>query len=114
MTTATQTATQPAPALPGLMTWAEACERYPDEWIYVADVDRDPAHLFQFRTARVIGHGQTKQEAFEQAKPWREQYDWVSHYCTNQFIRQLSLSPRIICYEEICDDETGDAIHNPR
>jgi hypothetical protein len=65
-------AEQIAPTITAPLTWAEICEWHPDEWVCVVDIDIDYDHprVFDFRTARVVGHSKKKREAFEQALPW--------------------------------------------
>jgi hypothetical protein len=97
-----------SPTITERLTWAEICERYPDEWVYVVDIDyHDDPHVFAFRTARVVGHSKTKHEAFDQARPWCEQYDLIRSYFTSALI--IRAFPRIIL-----DDETRDAIRHKR
>jgi len=78
-----------APTITERLTWAEMCERYPDEWVCIADIDYDHPRVCDFRTARVVGHSKTKREAFDQARPW-----W-SHYKLNRgyFTGRLPVQP---------------------
>jgi hypothetical protein len=57
-----------APSISEPMTWAEICERYPDQRVCLVEMDRVHPHDFAFRTARVVGHGKTRSEAFDQAR----------------------------------------------
>lgn len=51
------------------LTWAEICQRYPDQQVYVIEAERtNPTHP-DFLSAIVLGAGPTRAEAFEQAKP---------------------------------------------
>jgi hypothetical protein len=85
------------------LTWAEICARYPDEWVCLVEVDRVDPREFEFRTARVIGHGKTQRDSMDQASPWLPHYEEICHHYTSTLhIRYLS--PRIII-----DDETRDA-----
>jgi hypothetical protein len=65
------------------LTWAEICQCYPDQWVCLVEIDRiDGAAAFEFRTARVVGHGKTRREPLEQAHPWRSRYTSIGHYFT--------------------------------
>ncbi len=48
---------------PERLTWPEICQRYPDEWVMLVDLDEDeddPA----IRSAVVIGHGPSRKALF--------------------------------------------------
>jgi hypothetical protein len=90
------------------LTWAEICARYPDEWVCLVEMDRIHPYGFEFRTARVIGHGKTRGAPFEQALPWRGHYEVVGHYFTGR-ITVRPPRPSIIL-----DDETRDAFRYRR
>ena len=60
----------PAPSISEPLTWAEICERYPDQHVCLAEIER--IHALDFRTARVVGHGKTRRDALDQARPWRD------------------------------------------
>ena len=66
------------------LTWEQICERYPNEWVCLVEVDQINDTDFDFRTARVVGHGKTRRAPFEQARPWREQYEEMAHYFTRR------------------------------
>ena len=61
---------QLAPTITEPLTWAEICKRYPDEWVCVVDIDYDHPRVFDFRTARGVGHSRSKREALGQARTW--------------------------------------------
>jgi hypothetical protein len=90
------------------MTWAEICGRYPDEWVCLVEVDYvHPAGL-EFRTARVVGHGKTRREPFDQAIPWWDHYKEIGHYFTGR-IAVRPPRPSVVL-----DDETRDAFRYRR
>jgi hypothetical protein len=66
------------------LTWKQICERYPDEWVCLVEIDSVNDTDFEFRTARVIGHGKTRREPLEQARPLRAQYEEIGHYFTGR------------------------------
>jgi hypothetical protein len=82
------------------LTWAEICGRYPDEWVCLVDMDRVHPFGFEFRTARVIGHGKSRRAPVEQALRWRSDYASIGHYFTGR-IKVRSLRPCLVL-----DDET--------
>lgn len=66
------------------LTWEQICERYPDEWVCLVEMDRDLPQNFEFRTARVIGHGKRRSDPWDQAEPWWGHYNVVGHYYTSR------------------------------
>ncbi len=102
-------AEQIASTLSEPLTWAAICERYPDEWVGVVDIDYDDPHVFDFRTARVVSHSKTKREALDQARPWWNHYKLIGCYFTGRLHIRPFLRPSIIL-----DDETRDAFRYRR
>jgi hypothetical protein len=96
-----------APAISEPLTWAEICARHPDEWVCLVEMDRVHPNGFDFRTARVVGHGKTRRAPCDQASMWRAQYKLMGHYYTGQ-IRDKPLRPVVII-----DDETRNAFRYP-
>jgi hypothetical protein len=82
------------------LTWAEICKRYPDQQVCLVEIDRIHPRGFDFRTARVAGHGKTRREAFEQMRSWGERYEEVGRYFTGR-TNGLLVRPSLIL-----DDET--------
>jgi hypothetical protein len=62
----------------------------------------------EIRTARVIGHGKTRRAPVEQARPWRDHYDLIGHYCTG---RTTVRQPRPVL---ILEQETRDILRYRR
>jgi hypothetical protein len=77
-----QAATTITPTISEPLAWDEICKRYPDEWVCLVEIDRVEPQNFEFRTARVVGHGKTRREPLDQARPWREHYKSIGHYFT--------------------------------
>jgi hypothetical protein len=90
------------------LTWTEIRQRYPDQQVCLVEIDRIHPRGFAFRTARVIGHGKTRREAFEQGQRWWRNDHEIGRYFTGHtnlpFVR-----PTLIL-----DDETRDAIRHVR
>jgi hypothetical protein len=97
-----------APSISEPLTWAEICERYPDQQVCLVEIDRVHPRGFDFRTARVAGHGKTRRDAFEQVRSWGGHYDEVGRYFTGR-TNGLFVRPSVIL-----DDETRDTIRRPR
>jgi hypothetical protein len=93
-----------APAVTELLTWAEICELHPDEWVCLVEIDYIRPGGFEFRVARIVSHGKTRREAFDNARPWRTQYKLIGHYFTGRLAAQPLLRPALVF-----DDETRDA-----
>jgi hypothetical protein len=68
------------------LTWGEIRERYPDQWVCLVEMARIEEHDFEFRTARVVGHGKTPREPLDQARPLRERYTEIGHYYTGRLV----------------------------
>lgn len=66
------------------LTWEQICDRYPDEWVCLVEIDRPVEHNFAFRTARVVGHGKHPRDPFVQARPFNQRYESMGHYFTGR------------------------------
>jgi hypothetical protein len=97
------------PTISELLTWAEICERYPDEWVCLVDIDLGDPGAFDPRTARVVSHSKTKREALDQASRWWAHYKMIGSYYTGHLIVRPFVRPTIIL-----DDETRDAFRHQR
>lgn len=64
------------------LSWSEICARYPDQWVALVEIDWINENDLGFRSARVAGHGKTRKEPLDQARPLRERYDEVGHFFT--------------------------------
>ena len=64
------------------LSWKEICARHPDQWVCLVEIDRIASNAFDFRTARIVGHGPTRREPLEQAMRWRSRYRSIGHYFT--------------------------------
>lgn len=78
------------PSLSEAMTWKEICERYPDEWVALVEIDWVNDRDFEFRSARVAGHGKRRREPMIQARPLWDRYDEIGHYFTGRLRAPLS------------------------
>ena len=70
------------PTISEPMTWTQICERYPDQWVVLVEVDWVNDTDFDFRSARVAGHGDTRREPLAQARPLRDRYPSMGHFFT--------------------------------
>lgn len=96
------------PKIPEPLTWAEICERYPDQQVCLVEIDRIHPRGLDFRTARVVGHGKTRREAFEQSHAWRDRYPELGFRFTGQAKTPLVRPSWIL------DDEARNAIRYRR
>jgi hypothetical protein len=83
-----------ASTLPGVsepLTWSEICERHPEEWVVLVEVDWINDMDLEFRSARVAGHGKRRKDPLEQARPLRSQYSAMAHLFTGRI--RLPLTP---------------------
>jgi hypothetical protein len=97
-----------APEISEPLTWTEICARYPDEHVCLVEIDHVHPNGFEFRTARVVGHGKARRAPFDQARPWRAHYQVIGHYFTGR----VTVRPPFPSF--ILDDETRDAIRYRR
>lgn len=79
---AVSAAQQIAPWVSERLTWAEICARYPDEWVWVVEIEDEP-NSARIRAARVIGHGSSRQ-SLEHVDAWRERYPLIGHFFTGK------------------------------
>lgn len=65
------------------LSWPQICERYPDQWVALVEMDWDE-ETDEFTTARVAGHGTTRSEPFAQMRGAGLRYDDVGHFFTGR------------------------------
>jgi hypothetical protein len=70
------------PTISEPLTWAAICERYPDEWVCLVEIDRIQPGRFAFRTARIVGHGKKRLDPLNMARSWWVHYPRIGHYHT--------------------------------
>lgn len=66
------------------LTWKEMCERFPDEWVVIADADRVNDTDFEFGTALVLGHFKRRKEASPHIKLAFADYNEIGCYWTGK------------------------------
>ena len=77
-------------------SWAQICEQHPDEWLFLADVEREPGGAI--KSARIIAHHLSMKELLKQPE-WSD-YPALTYAHT----RGLTLRPpRIVMTDEIRD-----------
>jgi hypothetical protein len=69
---------------PERLSWSEICERYPDEWVVVTNIDRDNDTDLEFRAASVLGHFKRRKEASPRIKGALADHDDVGCYWTGE------------------------------
>lgn len=83
-------AEQIGPAITDALTWPQIREAYPDQWVCVVEMEWDVPRKFHFRSARVVGHGNTRREPLAQAHLWRTRYSEIGHFFTGKIVAPLS------------------------
>jgi len=58
--------------------------RYADEWVALVEIDWVNENDLDFRSARVAGHGKTRKEPLDQARPLRARYDEIGYFLTSR------------------------------
>jgi hypothetical protein len=66
------------------LTWRQICERYPDEWVVLVEIDWVNETDFDFRTARIAGHGKRRIDPLIQARPLWDRYESMGHFFTGR------------------------------
>jgi hypothetical protein len=64
------------------LTWAEICERFPDEWVVITGADWVNDTDFEFGTALVLGHFKRRKDASPHIKLWFQSYDDIGSFWT--------------------------------
>jgi hypothetical protein len=57
-----------APTIMKPVDWVEICDRYPNEWVCLVDVEHQTDGLI--RSARVVGHHRSLKAALQQVDSW--------------------------------------------
>lgn len=90
-----------------LLSWAEICARYPDQYVCIVDVVHPPLRSPEIISARVVGYGTTHDAAFEPIRDLGERYPrFAIRYtgvCTEPLVR-----PSLVI-----DDETLELLAEP-
>ncbi|MEJ7599681.1 MAG: hypothetical protein WKG01_17370 [Kofleriaceae bacterium] len=68
-----------------LLTWNQICERYPDQWVALVEMDWDD-ETDEWTVARVAGHGTTRRAPFEQMRVAGLRYETVGHFFTGRIV----------------------------
>ena len=79
--------TNEAPAIPysfERLTWTEMCQRYPDEWVVMAEIEGDNDTDLDFGSALVLGHYKGRKEASPHIKAAFERHEDVSCFWTGK------------------------------
>jgi hypothetical protein len=71
-------------ALSERLAWAEICERYPEQWVALVDIDWVDDDSDEFRTARVAGNGPRRADPLAQARRFPLRFDEIGHLFTGR------------------------------
>lgn len=77
-------AIEPGP-LTELMTWKQICQRFPDQWVALVDMDWN-GEIGEFTVARVAGHGTSRRAPFDQMRAAGLAYETVGHFYTGRVV----------------------------
>jgi hypothetical protein len=83
------TALAASPSISEPLTWDEICARYPDEWVVLVEVDWVNDTDFDFRSARVAGHGKRRKDPLDQARPLQDRFPSMGHFFTGPICAPL-------------------------
>jgi len=64
------------------LSWAEICQRYPEQWVALVEMEWTGDDEDELLTARVVGHGLRRIDPLLQARPFRERYRSIGHFFT--------------------------------
>jgi hypothetical protein len=87
-----------APMASGLLTRAEICERYPNKWVCLVEVEHETNGMI--RSAHVVGHGATPTKSLEQVNVW-ETHPMIASFFTGEIKPPFPRFPRIVMTDEI-------------
>jgi hypothetical protein len=68
----------------GRLAWNEICERFPDEWVVLVEVDWVNETDFEFGTAEVIAHHKRRKDASPDVKAARARNAEVGCFWTGE------------------------------
>jgi hypothetical protein len=66
------------------LSWNEICERFPEEWVALVDIEWVNDRDFEFRSARVAGHGKRRREPMQHAASLWASYAEIGHFYTGR------------------------------
>jgi hypothetical protein len=81
-----------------LLTRAEICEQYPDEWVCLVEVEHETNGMI--RSARVVGHGTTPTRSLDHVAVW-ETHPMVASFFTGETKPAFPRFPRIVMTDVI-------------
>lgn len=67
------------------LTWQQVCEKYPNQWVVLVDVEWVDDMYSEFRTAMVAGHGPRSDDSLDQAEPLRSRFPDQAHLYTGPY-----------------------------
>ena len=79
-----------APEISEPLTWKQICERWPDEWVALVEIDWANDTDFEFGTARVVAHATKRREQYEQSRQWSSRYTSMGHFFTGRVRAPMS------------------------
>ncbi len=75
---------EPAPWLSDPLTWSQICERYPEQWVCLVEIDDHSDTDVGFRTARVATYGKDPRTPLADTGALRARYDELAHLFTGR------------------------------
>lgn len=57
-----------------MVSWRELCDRHPNEWVCLVDVEHEPDADGSVRCGRLVGHFASAAEALRQVDSWDAGY----------------------------------------
>jgi hypothetical protein len=79
------------PAVSEPLTWEQICERYPDQWVVLVEIEREGGdHNGRLRSARVAGTGKTSRESFARGQPFERGYSGFANRFTGPITRSIA------------------------
>ncbi|MEP6859966.1 MAG: hypothetical protein ABJE66_05060 [Deltaproteobacteria bacterium] len=80
---------RPAVQISELLSWAEICDRYSDQWVALVEIEwGDDEDVV--RSARVAGSGPRRADPLLQARALPTQYEEIGHFYTGRVRAPLS------------------------
>lgn len=76
------------------LSWEQICEKFPDEWVVLTDIDWIDNVDYEFRTATVLGHSKGRSEVLKITRPLRGPESESAHLYTGTMKTRISVHLR--------------------
>ncbi len=75
---------------PERLTWSEICRRFPDQWVVLVDADWADDHNFEFGSAHVFAHRESRGQATKDMGEACRSFENVGCFFTGRILGPIS------------------------